>query len=117
MKICGPNLGDGGNRPEDCIARPTSLTNIHTITMERLNTYEIPQEPVEQRETSVVSANFGRFFVILRVNSGSFWCKWEGCEGISDFESPRIIDWCFIKDLRWLIRYPKSQVVHNVANW
>ena len=60
--------------------------------MEGLNTYEIPQEPVEQRETSAVSAILTRFFVILKVNSGSFWCKWEGCEGISDFESPKIID-------------------------
>ena len=32
------------------------------------------------------------FLAILRVDSGTFWCKWEGCEGISDFESPRIID-------------------------
>ena len=66
MKICDPNLGDGGNRPDDCIERPTSLTNIHTIRMERLNTYEIPQEPVEQRETSAVSANFGRFFCYFK---------------------------------------------------
>ena len=57
------------------------------------------------------------FLAILRVDSGTFWCKSKGCEGISDFESPRMIDWYFIKDLRWLSRYPKSQVVHNVANW
>ena len=30
--------------------------------MEGLNTYEIPQEPVEQKETPAVSAIFGRFF-------------------------------------------------------
>ena len=101
----------------DCIARPTSLTRIHTIIMEGLNTYEIPREPAEQTETSAVCAIFGRFLAILRVDSETFWCKWEGFEGISGFESPRIIYWCFIKDLRWLSRYPTSQVVHNIANW
>ena len=57
------------------------------------------------------------FLAILRVGSGTFWCEWEGYESVSSFESPIIIDWCFIKNLRWLNRYQKSQVVHNAANW
>ena len=79
--------------------------------MKYLESQQSKQKPLQYVQFLV------NFLANLRVDSGTFWCKWEGCEGISDFESPRIIDWCFIKDLRWLSRYPKSQVVHNVANW
>ena len=56
------------------------------------------------------------FSVILRLCSGYFWDKKELCEGVSVVQSPKIVDWCFTKEIRWLSSYPKSPVLQNIAN-
>ena len=104
------------NRPADSILRHKSLCRIHTIIMEGSNTYGTTWELSAWIKTSIREVIFGRFLVILSFCSGHLWREKEWCEGVSVFGSPRIVDWCFKKEKRWLCSYPKSPVLQNIAN-
>ena len=64
------------SQSEDSIVRPTSLSWIHTMTLEGLSTCETPQQPSEWTKTTAAGQFLGDFMVIWRVGSGQFWHKW-----------------------------------------
>ena len=48
------------------------------------------------------------FLAILRVGSGHFWTKWAGIWGVSGFQTPKIVDWCFRNEIRMFKQLSKA---------
>ena len=94
--------------PADSILRGTSLFRIHITTMKGLNTYVTPWEPSEWIKTSVVGTILVNFWVILRLCWGRFRCKWAWYWTFSSFQGPRILYWCFRRDMEWSSSYQKA---------
>ena len=64
--------GRARSRPEDSIVRPTSLSWVHTKTLEGLSTCAMPQEPSEWSNTFIAGQFLGDLMVIWGVGSGQY---------------------------------------------
>ena len=87
------------------------------MIMEGLSAYGTPWNSSGWIKITILGAIFGRFFghfnTLFRAFVARKGMMWR-CFCLPD--PPRIVDWCFTKEIWWLSRYLKPQVLQNIAN-